>query len=64
MKPPHVNIRCVAQHYASPGELIVEFCDPETGAGGLISFSVKDGRLVIQPYQMTGPVVVHGRNSR
>lgn len=54
-----VTLNCVADHYAAPGERIVEFMDAETGKGGLISFTRTDaGELVVNLYRLDAGVIV------
>ena len=55
MKRPSVNLTPVASHYAMAHERIIEFTS-ESG-GGLISFTVQDGSLVIDVYR-TDPTVI------
>jgi hypothetical protein len=46
-----VKTRCPADVYAAEGERIVEFFDPVTKQGGLISFRrLGENQLVIAPY--------------
>ena len=60
MKRIRVTVNCVADHYANKHrERIIEFTDPETGLGGLISFRrSEDGKLYVNPYNFDAGVVV------
>lgn len=49
MSKPRVLTRCVANHYTSGNERIVEVASE--GGGCLISFREIDGRLLINVYQ-------------
>lgn len=54
---------CVASTYDSKGtgERTIEFTDPDTGKGGLISFMrEEDGTLRVQPYRLDEGVVARG----
>lgn len=62
MKKPRVITSCVASHYAAPNQRIIEFSS-EAG-GGLISFVVRDGKLVIDIYRTDSTVVVKGVASK
>ncbi len=55
-----VTVSCVADRYADKRrERIIEFTDPVTGKGGLISFArLDDGRLLLQPYRLDEGVEV------
>ena len=58
---PRVVVNCVADSYAGPGERIVEFSAavPDgLSLGGLISFRVSGGKLIIQVYRADKGVVV------
>ena len=55
---PSVKLRCVADHYSSNGERIVEFSFPN-GLGGLISLKQDDqGRASIQLYRLDQDIMV------
>ena len=48
---PVVSVNCVADHYSSAGERIVEFYSTRCRVGGLISLvEMDDGGLVVQVY--------------
>jgi hypothetical protein len=54
----HVNIRPVANHYATPGERIVEYSNKK-GDGGLISFRENDeGDLIVELYRHDKSVTI------
>jgi hypothetical protein len=59
-KRPSVNTKCVASHYACPGERIVEFSGETGEQGGLISFSVnQQGKMVVHVYRQGKDVEVN-----
>lgn len=60
---PRVIINCVANHYAGPGERIVEFSFPGTPgpAGGLIALRYREGgRPAMDLYRVEGVEVRGG----
>lgn len=64
MSKPKVTINCVANHYASPDERIIEFLGKGSDGkrlGGLIRFFVSpySGRLYVDVYRQDRDVVVH-----
>lgn len=52
----NVILNPVANQHSSASERIIEFSSP--GGGGLISFRVLDGKLIIEPYRMDDTVEV------
>ncbi len=59
MPRPTVKTKCVADAYHAPNQRIIEFNDPKTGAGGLISFlSEADGSLTVGLYRLDECVTV------
>lgn len=52
----NVNTSPVADRYAGPDERIVEFSSPE--GGGLVSFMVRDGKLIVDLYRLDDTVEV------
>jgi hypothetical protein len=63
MARPRVTLKCPADSYANQTcERIVEFFDPTTKKGGLISFySRADGTLAVDVYRCDAGVVVNGK---
>lgn len=57
---PRVMTRCVANSYAATNERIVEFAGPDGENGGLISFRLVDGVMVVETYRCGSKVVVNG----
>jgi hypothetical protein len=53
---PRVLLKCVANHYAATGERIIEF-GGDAGSGGLISFRMVNGRLVVNVYRTENTTV-------
>jgi hypothetical protein len=69
MSRPSVKIDCVASNYQAREERIVEWSDPATGAGGLISIRTVDGEngpaTLVELYRTDGPVILrHDRAMR
>lgn len=55
---PRVNKSCVAHKYAADNERIVEFGGETTDQGGLISFTIVDGKMRINVYRQGADVEV------
>jgi hypothetical protein len=67
-----VTTRCVANTYAGPNERIIEFCATgldvkgphgQAGAGGLLSFRLAGGKVIINVYGCDKGIYLdlHGR---
>jgi len=60
-RKPSVQTKCVASQYGAATERIVEFSDPNTGKGGLISIRPLDnGNLAVDVYRCDPGVIVNG----
>lgn len=58
-RKPRVTVKCVANARAADNERIVEFSDPRTGKGGLLSLRLMDdGTLYVEAYRLDEGVVV------
>lgn len=62
MKRTRITTKCVAdQHVEKHRERVIEFFDPETHKGGLISFRrADDGNLTVEVYRVDPGVIVLG----
>jgi len=60
MRKPRVLTKCVANHYATDGQRIIEFSFPGTDKllGGLISFSYSNDGPIVSLYRVDKEVQV------